>query len=82
LLVVHSIAPGTFAVFSYADNQQFHGRALPDRITIYVGGALAADGSFSIADPGSGDESAITLESGVSSRRVPANNGEDISLGR
>lgn len=67
LLVVHSIAPGTFATFSYAANQQFHGRTMPDRITIYVGGSLVADGSFSIGDLAPGDDSAITQGTGMSS---------------
>ena len=42
LIMVHSIAPGTFAVFGYNANQQFHGRTMPDRISIDVGGTLAA----------------------------------------
>jgi len=59
LLVLHSIAPGTFAVFGYTANQQFHGRTMPDRISIYVGGSLAADSSFSIVDATSGDQETI-----------------------
>lgn len=60
LLVVHSIAPGTFAVFGYDANQQFHGRTLPDRISIYVNGSLAADTSFSVGDTLPEDEAAVT----------------------
>ncbi len=59
LLVMHSIAPGTFAVFGYTTNQQFHGRTMPDRITLYVGGSMVADSSFSIVDANSGDQAAI-----------------------
>ncbi len=67
LLMVHSIAPGTFAIYSYAANQQFHGRTMPDRITIYVGGLIVADGSFSIVDLGSGDDSVITQGTSMTS---------------
>lgn len=59
LLMMHSIAPGTFAVFSYNANQQFHGRTMPDRITVYVGGTIAADSTFRIVDATSEDEAAI-----------------------
>jgi beta-lactamase regulating signal transducer with metallopeptidase domain len=60
LLVVHSVAPGTFAVFGYDSNRQFHGRTLPGRITIYVSGSLVADTSFSIGDTNPEDEAAVT----------------------
>jgi hypothetical protein len=60
LLVLHSVAPGTFAVFGYDSNQQFHGRILPDRITIYVNGSVVADTSFSITDTNPEDEDAVT----------------------
>jgi hypothetical protein len=59
LLMMHSIAPGTFAVFGYSANQQFHGRTMPDRITVYVASTLAADASFGITDATSGDDAAI-----------------------
>ena len=71
LLVVHSIAPGIFANFSYTSNQQFHGRAMPDRIAIYVGGSLVADGSFGIVDATFVDESSIGAERGLSSNLSP-----------
>jgi beta-lactamase regulating signal transducer with metallopeptidase domain len=60
LLLVHSIAPGTFAVFGYDSNQQFHGRTMPDRITIYVNGSTVADSSFSITDTVPQDEASVT----------------------
>jgi len=59
LLQIHSVAPGTFAVYGYAANAQFHGLAPPDRITIYVAGAVAVDATVRIADPSSADESAL-----------------------
>ena len=59
LLMVHSIAPGTFAVFGYSANQQFHGRTMPDQITLYVAGSLVTDASFRIADLTAADEGTI-----------------------
>jgi hypothetical protein len=67
LLMVHSIAPGTFAVFGYNSHQQFHGRTMPDRITIYVAGSLVADASFTIVDASSTDEAAIATGSETAS---------------
>ena len=50
LLLVSSIAPGAYAVYGYGANLQFHGRAVPDRITFYEAGAEALDAQLSIAD--------------------------------
>src|SRR5579871_146453 len=55
LLQIYSIAPGTYTVFGYGRDLQFHGRALPDRITIFVNGAQVADADFNIADAGTVD---------------------------
>jgi len=59
LLMIHSVAPGTYAIFGYNTNQQFHGRTLPDRITIYVNGSLADEALFRIADLAPQDEAAL-----------------------
>ncbi|MBZ5727101.1 MAG: M56 family metallopeptidase [Acidobacteriia bacterium] len=50
LLLEHSIAPGTYAAYSYR-SEQFHGRYMPQRITIYVAGAMALDAQVSMTDP-------------------------------
>jgi hypothetical protein len=60
LLQTHSDAPGAYAVFGYTKNLQFHGKSMPDRITMYVAGAQAVDGDFSITDPSAGDQSLLT----------------------
>jgi hypothetical protein len=36
LLQIHSPAPGAYPVFGYTKNLQFHGKPIPDRITIYT----------------------------------------------
>jgi hypothetical protein len=59
VLLVHSVAPGTYAQFSYGAGMQFHGLDVPDRIAIYVAGALAADASFTITDATSADEDVL-----------------------
>jgi len=56
LLQMYSIAPGTYAVYGYGRNIQFHGESLADHITIYTGGAIAADAEFTIADAGPAEE--------------------------
>jgi beta-lactamase regulating signal transducer with metallopeptidase domain len=60
LLQMYSIAPGTYAVYGYSKNIQFHGESLADHITIYTGGAIAADAEFTIAEAGPADESLFT----------------------
>jgi hypothetical protein len=55
LVQVHSIAPGTYSIYSYDRNLQFHGRSTPDRIAIYVNGALALDAQVTLEDAGSVD---------------------------
>jgi hypothetical protein len=51
VLLVHSIAPGTFVHYSYQANADFHRRRLPDHITIYVNGAIVLDGPIRFSDP-------------------------------
>jgi beta-lactamase regulating signal transducer with metallopeptidase domain len=60
LLQMYSIAPGTYAVYRYSRNLQFHGESLADRITVYTGGAIALDAEFTIADAGPAEESLFT----------------------
>jgi len=50
LLQVKSPAPGTYWMYGYGKNLQFHGRTIPDRITAWVGGAPVLDAQISIAD--------------------------------
>ncbi len=60
LLQIYSIAPGTYVVYGYSRDLHFHAEQPADRITIYTGGAVAADADFAIADGGSADESLLT----------------------
>jgi hypothetical protein len=39
---------------------QFHGRSLPDRITIFVNGAQVADAEFTVTDAGTVDSALLT----------------------
>jgi hypothetical protein len=73
-LLVHSTAPGTFTVYGYTKNLQFHGRLMPDRITIYVAGATVVDAHLEIADAGPVDESLLKPTPEMLS------NGEPVSL--
>ncbi len=45
-----SVAPGYYAAYSYARNQQYHGRAVPDRIVITMAGAVVVDAQVSLTD--------------------------------
>ncbi len=60
LLQIHSIAPGTYSVYGYSRSVQFHGRSLPDRITIFVNGAQVADAEFTVTDAGTVDSALLT----------------------
>jgi hypothetical protein len=52
LLRLKSPAPGTYWMYAYGKNLQFHGRFVPDRITAWVGGAPVLDAQITIADAG------------------------------
>ena len=59
LLKIHSIAPGTYAAYSYSANL-FHDRAMPQRIAVHVGGVLALDAQISVTDVDSVDPTLMT----------------------
>ncbi len=59
VLLVHSIAPGSYAVYGYGRNLDFHGRATPDRITIYINGARILDAQVNLTDAGAVNESEL-----------------------
>lgn len=59
LLQVSSMAPGTYVVYGYGGGTSFHGRLIPDQITVYVGGATALDAQLTVADAGSVAESLL-----------------------
>lgn len=82
LLQIHSPVPGTYAVFDYSKNLQFHGKAMPDQITIFVNGNQAVDSNFNIADPTSSDQSLLAITPGSASGRpsVPLSDARVISL--
>jgi beta-lactamase regulating signal transducer with metallopeptidase domain len=56
----HSIAPGVYTVYGYSRNQQFHGRIIPDRITIYTNGLQTLDADVSLADIGPKNPAELT----------------------
>jgi hypothetical protein len=51
LIQVHSPVPGTYTVFSYGKNIQFHGRSMPDHYTMYVNGVQVITADMTITDP-------------------------------
>jgi hypothetical protein len=59
LLQIHSPAPGSFIVYRYAKNLQFHGRVVPDHITAYIAGAAVIDAQVDISDAGAVDSSEL-----------------------
>jgi hypothetical protein len=66
LLQIFSRAPGTFAVYGYSKNLQFHGRALPDQISMYVAGAGVLDAHVTeITDVAEADATAINPQPGM-----------------
>jgi hypothetical protein len=52
LLLVRSIVPGTYVEFNYS-GVPFHGRSVPDRITLYVAGSKVLDAQIGMTDPDS-----------------------------
>jgi hypothetical protein len=49
-IMISSLAPGTYTVYGYDRNINFHGRMLPDHITIYAAGRQVIDSTFDISD--------------------------------
>jgi hypothetical protein len=72
LLQIHSIVPGTYAVFGYSKNLQFHGKPMADRITMYVNGEQVIDSNFSITDPASSDQSLLVVTPRMAANGRPA----------
>jgi hypothetical protein len=60
LLDVYSEAPGMYAYYDYSRGLEFHGRTLPNHVTIYVAGASVIDAQVSVADAPSADASLFT----------------------
>ena len=81
-LAIHSVVPGTYAVFGYSKNLQFHSKQMPDHITIFVNGNQAVDSSFGIADPQPGDQALLAVAPGAPLGRpsVPLNDAAVITL--
>ncbi len=67
-LQIHSIVPGTYAIFGYGKNLQFHGKPMADHIAIYVNGEEVIDSNFSIGDP-SADDQALLVPPQTATRR-------------
>lgn len=72
LLQIHSIVPGTYAVFGYTKNLQFHGKSMADQIAIYVNGNQVIDSSFNIADPAAADQSLLAVPPQTAANGRPA----------
>jgi len=68
LLQIYSEAPGTYIVYSYSRNLQFHGRVIPDQIAGYVGGAQVLTAQLSIEDLGSVDQADFTPSNAMRAR--------------
>jgi hypothetical protein len=60
LLQIHSPAPGSFIVYGYTKNLQFHGRVVPDRVTAYIAGTAVIDAQVDISDAGPVNASELT----------------------
>jgi hypothetical protein len=65
LLQIYSRAPGTFAVYGYTQGLQFHGRLMPDHLTIFVAGVQTVEAQLMIADPGPADTATLKVETGM-----------------
>jgi hypothetical protein len=66
LLQIYSRAPGTFALYGYSQGLQFHGRSMPDHITIFVGGVQTVEAQLvSIADPNAADTATLQASPGM-----------------
>jgi beta-lactamase regulating signal transducer with metallopeptidase domain len=65
LLQIQSISPGTYTVYEYGRNLQFHGHAVADHIAIYTGGVMVADAQFTIADMSPADQVLLTPQQGM-----------------
>ena len=66
LLQIYSRAPGTFAIYGYTQGLQFHGRWMPDHITIFVAGVQTVDAQLtSIADPDLAGTASLKAEAGM-----------------
>jgi hypothetical protein len=50
VLRMYSPAPGTFLAYEYRNNQEFHGRHVPDRIVASVAGLTVLDARITITD--------------------------------
>jgi hypothetical protein len=72
LLQIYSRAPGTYVVYNYSSSVQFHGRQVPDEITIFVGGKSVLEGKVGIEDANPADSTQIAAEAGMVA--TPVNN--------
>jgi hypothetical protein len=59
VLDVYSLVPGTYINYGYS-SVQFHGRSLPNQITIYSGNKKVIDAQLAIQDAGTPDDGLFT----------------------
>jgi hypothetical protein len=70
LLRVYSAAPGIYATYGYSNSASFHGRLVPDQITISEAGSIVLQGSIGVKDPDSLDPSLFAPTSQMSTGGV------------
>ena len=64
LLQIYSRAPGTYVVYGYSKGIRFHGRSMPDSITIFMGGNQVVEAQLvNIQDAGNVDAAFLKPDS-------------------
>ncbi|MBZ5521959.1 MAG: hypothetical protein LAP21_06930 [Acidobacteriia bacterium] len=56
LLHVYSEAPGVYVEYGYSQRLQFHGRTIPDQVSVFIAGSPVIEAQISISDVGSNGE--------------------------
>ncbi len=80
LIQIFSVAPGTAMIYGYNRNQQFHGRSIPDQITIYMNGSVVLDAQVTMTDAAGGDSLQITPEMMAMGRAIFLRSTERIQM--
>jgi len=70
LVQVYSVAPGIYAIYSYGDLADFHGKIVADHIVIAEAGKVILQGSISVKDPDSLDPALFTPTPQMSTQGV------------
>lgn len=70
LVRLYSVAPGIYAIYSYGNSADFHGKVVADRIVIAEAGKVILQGSISVKDPDSLDPALFTPTPQMSTQGV------------